>query len=213
MAQYEDFEPSYEWAQDAESDTLILALKGFKKENLKVQIGTNRRLKLRGEEQISVNKWRRINKEFTIPSHSSINGIKAKLEGGLLYIRLPKNITEITPPTQPYVNQTYARETREAPTPKEPEKGESVSETKEMRKIEEDDKNVDEDRAKPTTSKAKEMHETVNQKLPTTTLYGLVVKQNKLRKLLVAIFLFFAMGIYVKNAIFSAFRGSTIQDP
>jgi len=28
MAQYEDFEPSYEWAQDAESDTLILVLKG-----------------------------------------------------------------------------------------------------------------------------------------------------------------------------------------
>lgn len=25
---YEDFEPSYEWAQDEESDTLILMLKG-----------------------------------------------------------------------------------------------------------------------------------------------------------------------------------------
>jgi len=25
---YEDFEPSYEWAQDHESDTLILMLKG-----------------------------------------------------------------------------------------------------------------------------------------------------------------------------------------
>lgn len=180
---------------------------------MKVQIGTNRRLKLRGEEEISVNKWRRINKEFTIPSHSSINGIKAKLEGGLLYIRIPKNITEVTPPTQPYLNQTYARETREAATPEEPL--ESVSQTKEMRKIEEDDKFFDEDRAKPTTSKAKEMHETVNQKLP-TTLYGLVgdtMKKNKLPNLVVAIFLFFAMGIYVKNAIISAFRGSTIQDP
>ncbi|WVY95613.1 hypothetical protein V8G54_027764 [Vigna mungo] len=173
---------------------------------MKVQIGTNRRLKLRGEEEISVNKWRRINKEFTIPSHSSINGIKAKLEGGLLYIRIPKNITEITPPKQPYINQTYARETREAPTPEEPL--ESVSQTKEMR-------NIEEDRAKPTISKAKEMHETVNKKLP-TTLYGLVgdtMKQNKLPNLVVAIFLFFAMGIYVKNAIISAFRGSTIQDP
>jgi len=184
---------------------------GFRKENLRVQIGTNRRLKLSGEEEISEKKRRRINKEFSIPSHSSTNGIKAKLEGGLLYIRIPKNITEVKPPTQqPYENQKYPRETREAPTP-----------TPEEAKKGEDDRKVDEDRVKATSSKAKEMHEGVNQvekkvyqKLP-TTLYGLVgdiMKQNKLPNLVVAIFLFLAMGIYVKNVIMSAFGGSSNQD-
>jgi len=38
------------------------------------------------------------------------------------------------------------RETREAPTPEEPKKGESVSQTKEMSKLGEDDNNVDEHR-------------------------------------------------------------------
>ncbi|CAJ1967635.1 unnamed protein product [Sphenostylis stenocarpa] len=197
---YQDFEPSFEWVQDQQSDTLLLMLKGFRKENLRVQIGTNRRLKLRGEEQISENKWRRFNKEFTIPSHSNTNGIKAKLEGGILYIRIPKSITQVKPetssPTQP-----------KDPTQEEPEKGEVVSDTKEMGKEGEDDNNgeiVD-----------KKGEKKVFQRLH-TTLYGLVgdiVKQKKLPNLVVAIFLFLGMGMYVINAIKSTFGGSTIQDP
>ncbi|ESW17572.1 hypothetical protein PHAVU_007G250400 [Phaseolus vulgaris] len=229
---YQDFEPFHEWAQDEEAHTLILMLKGFRKENLRVQIGTNRRLKVRGEEQISENKWRRINKEFVIPPHSSTNGIKAKLQGDLLYIRIPKSITEVKPPTQPYVNQKYLRETKEAPTQEAPKKSELVSQINEMRKVGKDDKNGDEDRVKATTSKAKEVHETikhsdfqnnvdnkvekkVEQRLP-ETLYGLVgdiIKQKKLPNLVVAIFLFLGMGMYVKHAIKSTFGGSTIQEP
>jgi len=200
---------------------------------LRVKIGTNRRLKLRGEEQMSEKKWRRINKEFVIPAHSSTNGIKAKLEGGLLYIRIPKTITHVKPPTQPYANQKYPRQTNEAPTQEQPNKSESVSQTKEMRKVGKDDNNAGEDRVKATTSKAEEMHERIKhpdsknivdnnkvekkvyQMLP-TTLYGLVgdvMKQKKLPNLVVAIFLFLGMAMYVKNAIKSTFGGSTIQDP
>ncbi|KAK7355204.1 hypothetical protein VNO80_14453 [Phaseolus coccineus] len=228
---YQDFEPSHEWVEDEEAHTLILMLKGFRKENLRVQIGTNRRLKLRGEEQTSENKLLRINKEFVIPPHSSTNGIKAKLEGGLLYIRIPKSITEVKPPTQPYVNQKHLRETKEAPTQEEPQKSELVSQTKEMREVGKDDKNGYEDRVKATTSKAKEVPETikhsdfqnivdnkvekkVGQRLP-VTLYGLVgdiIKQKKLPNLVVAIFLFLGMGMYVKYVIKSTFGGSTIQE-
>ncbi|KAG4996867.1 hypothetical protein AAZX31_10G102200 [Glycine max] len=216
---YEDFEPSYEWAQDEESDTLILMLKGFRKENLRVQIGTNRRLKLSGEQQISENKWHRFNKEYTIPPHSNTNGIKAKLQGGLLYIRLPKIITEVKSTTKSPTPNLEAddnqRGTKETPTQEEPKTSE-VSQTKEMGKVGEDDNCVAQNRAKATTSEAQNMHETIDElsnkkvdrRLP-TTLYGLVgevVKQKKLANLVVVI-LFLGMGMYVKNAIKSFFGG------
>ncbi|TKY53392.1 Inactive protein RESTRICTED TEV MOVEMENT 2 [Spatholobus suberectus] len=235
---YEDFEPSYEWAQDGESDTLILLLKGFRKENLRVQIGTNRILKLKGEQQISENRWRRFDKEFAIPPHSNIKGIKAKLNGGLLYVRLPKNITEVnlatkSPTPNLEANDTGKKpseyktktkpESTESPTQEEPKTSE-VSQTKEMGKAGEDDTSVVQDRAKATTSEAQEMHETIDglgqgekkddQRLP-TTFYGLVrelVKQKKVANLLVVIFLILGMGMYVKNAIKSSFGGATIHE-
>ncbi|KAK7306684.1 hypothetical protein VNO77_44636 [Canavalia gladiata] len=206
---YEDFEPSYEWAQDEESVTLNLMLKGFRRENLRVQITTNRILKLGGEQQISDNKWRRFNKEFTIPPNSNTNEIKAKLQGSVLYITLPKIITEVKPETK-------------SPTPPEPPTLETPKEEPKASQV---------SRKKPQKEKEQpsyqthEMHETigglvkgdenkVEKRLP-TTLYGMVVevgKQKKLANLVVAILLVFVMGMYVKNAIKASFGGSRIQE-
>ncbi|XP_027341561.1 inactive protein RESTRICTED TEV MOVEMENT 2-like [Abrus precatorius] len=208
---YEDFEPSYEWTQDEQSDVLILMLRGFIRENLKVQISSNRILKIRGEQQISDNKWSRFNKEFTIPPHSNPNGIKAKLVGGLLYITLAKSNTEVKPVTKspvheapnheagdrakPMEDRTEAKhESTEAPRQEEP-KASEVSQKKSQKEKEQPsyDDSVVQNRAKATTHEAKEMHETIgglvkggekkaDKRLP-TTLSGLVVEIIEQKKL------------------------------
>ncbi|KAK7392943.1 hypothetical protein VNO78_21393 [Psophocarpus tetragonolobus] len=201
---YEEFEPPYEWVQEyEESDTLILMVKDFKKENLRVQISTNRMLKLSGEQQLSENKWRRFNIELPIPPHSNTNGIKAKFQGGLLYIRLPKIITEARPPTpnlrDDESQKIMPRGNEEGTTQKEPK-------TREVSQIKNDVN--------------KEMNEPIDglgyrgeKKVGQMSLYGLVgehVKQKKLVNLLVVILLLLSMAMHIKNAIKSSFGGSTI---
>ncbi|KAK7276561.1 hypothetical protein RIF29_17704 [Crotalaria pallida] len=98
---YEDFEPPHDWVHDETSDTLILMLPGFRREQLRVQIASTRILRLSGERQMSGNKWRQFRKEFPIPQESDTNGVSAKFENGILYIKLPKLITPIKPTPTP----------------------------------------------------------------------------------------------------------------
>ncbi|CAL0307508.1 unnamed protein product [Lupinus luteus] len=96
---YEEFEPPFDWAHDESSDTLILMLPGFRKEQLRVQIASTRVLRLSGERQIGDKKWRQFRKQFSIPSESDTNGVSAKFESGMLYVKLPKLIKPTQPPT------------------------------------------------------------------------------------------------------------------
>ncbi|KAJ1410270.1 HSP20-like chaperone [Sesbania bispinosa] len=198
---YKDFEPSYEWAQDQESDTLILMLKGFRKENLRVQISPNRILKLSGEQQIIDNTWRQFRKEFTIPSHSDSNAIKAKLEGGFLYVRLPKRITQANPepekPKHDESTETPAHEESEVSQKQDQKEQASHQTEKEMAKTGADDEN-----------------NVVQNKRPSPTLCGLIVEIGKQKKLanMVVIILVLVLWQYVKNVIKSYFGGSRIQE-
>ncbi|XP_019459295.1 PREDICTED: inactive protein RESTRICTED TEV MOVEMENT 2-like isoform X2 [Lupinus angustifolius] len=112
---FEDFEPPTEWVHDESSDTLILMLPGFKKEQLKVQIASTRVLRLSGERQISDNKWRQFRKEFPVPNESDTSGVSAKFENGMLYIKLPKYITPIK--TQPPIIQQAPKNPQQPSTP------------------------------------------------------------------------------------------------
>ncbi|WVZ21553.1 hypothetical protein V8G54_008875 [Vigna mungo] len=94
---HEDFIPPSDWDRQENSDTLILMLPGFKKEQLKVQVSSNRVLRLRGERKISDNKWRRFHKEVILSDSHDTTGINAKFEAGMLYIKLPKLIKPPTP--------------------------------------------------------------------------------------------------------------------
>ncbi|KAF5471930.1 hypothetical protein F2P56_008689 [Juglans regia] len=94
---YEDFEPQTEWAREEGFDTLIVLLPGFSKEQLRVQITSSRNLRVSGERSLGNDKWRRFQKELSIPSDVETNKITAKFEGGTLYIKHPKAITPAKP--------------------------------------------------------------------------------------------------------------------
>ncbi|KAE9614919.1 hypothetical protein Lal_00036166 [Lupinus albus] len=98
---YEEFEPPYDWAHDESSDTLILMLPGFRKEHLRVQIASNRVLRLSGERQINEKRWRKFQKQFSVPTESDTNGVSAKFESGMLYVKLPKLIKPTPQPPTP----------------------------------------------------------------------------------------------------------------
>lgn len=70
----------------------VFDLTGFRKEQLKVQVSSNRVLRLRGERKISDNKWRRFHKEVNLSDSHDTTGINAKFEAGMLYVKLPKLI-------------------------------------------------------------------------------------------------------------------------
>ncbi|MED6168318.1 hypothetical protein PIB30_010651 [Stylosanthes scabra] len=99
--EYQDIEPPFDWDHEKESDTLIVALPGFKKEQLRVQVTSTRKLRLSGERKIGDTKIRKFYKELSIPSDADTSSISAKFENGILYVKLPKVITPIPQPPAP----------------------------------------------------------------------------------------------------------------
>ncbi|XP_028752531.1 inactive protein RESTRICTED TEV MOVEMENT 2-like [Neltuma alba] len=91
---YEDFEPAFNWVREEESDTLVVLLSGFRRDEMKVQIATNRILKVSGEQKMEDKKSvrRRFYREFSVPRDININLISARFEDGKLYIKLPKTV-------------------------------------------------------------------------------------------------------------------------
>ncbi|XP_020213632.1 protein RESTRICTED TEV MOVEMENT 2 isoform X1 [Cajanus cajan] len=98
---FENFVPPSDWDRKKESDTLILMLPGFRKEQLKVQVSSKRVLKLSGERKISENKSRRFNKEEDLQAYHDTSGITAKFEAGMLYVKIPKIIDSTSKQEEP----------------------------------------------------------------------------------------------------------------
>lgn len=92
---YHDFEPSMEWVPEDDSDTLLVYLPGFAKEQLRVQLRA-RNLIISGERKLQDNTWSRFRVEFPVSANCDLNKISAKFEGNILYVRQPKVIT-LTP--------------------------------------------------------------------------------------------------------------------
>ncbi|MED6133459.1 hypothetical protein PIB30_028379 [Stylosanthes scabra] len=99
--EYQDIEPPFDWDHEKECDTLIVALPGFKKEQLRVQVTSTRKLRLSGERKIGDTKIRKFYKELPIPSDTDTSSIAAKFENGILYVKLPKVINSIPQPLPP----------------------------------------------------------------------------------------------------------------
>ncbi|KAL2999248.1 hypothetical protein AAZX31_09G149600 [Glycine max] len=89
---YEDFEPYCKWLTKDGQATLEINLKGFKKEQLKIQTYDWGILTIHGERLVdaSNDKWSRFRKEVKISKGCNMNSIRAKFSHGVLFIAMPK---------------------------------------------------------------------------------------------------------------------------
>ncbi|RWR80413.1 Alpha crystallin/Hsp20 domain-containing protein [Cinnamomum micranthum f. kanehirae] len=97
---YEDFQPPSDWVREEKSDTVVLHLPGFRKEQLRVQLdNSNNYLKVTGERLIdgTSNKWSRFRKEFRTPNDCNVNAVTAKFENATLYLIMPKDTSDTLP--------------------------------------------------------------------------------------------------------------------
>ncbi|KAI3823843.1 hypothetical protein L1987_05288 [Smallanthus sonchifolius] len=94
---YQDFEPSMEWVPEDDSDTLLVYLPDFAKEQLRVQLRA-RNLIISGERKLQQNTWSRFHVEFPVSGNCDLNKISAKFEGNMLFVRQPKLITLVAKP-------------------------------------------------------------------------------------------------------------------
>ncbi|CAN4120089.1 unnamed protein product [Withania somnifera] len=128
---YEDFVPSTELVQEQESDTLLLDLTGFKKEQVKVQLTKTGILKISGQRPVTgQNKLLRFQKDFPVSENCDKTKISAKFENGILYVKQPKLITSSvkkdqelpTPNAQPLKKDEEQMKGEKPPiaTPKKP---------------------------------------------------------------------------------------------
>ena len=70
----------------------LFIIAGFRREELKVQITSVGNLRVSGQRSLGKNKWKRFDKEFTIPPNVDTNAISAKYDENVIYVKLPKVI-------------------------------------------------------------------------------------------------------------------------
>ena len=74
---------------------------GFTKQQIKIQANIGeQKLKITGESRQGDNKWVGFKKKLTVSSDYDLNQVRARFEGGVLYIKHPKKITSPTKPVQ-----------------------------------------------------------------------------------------------------------------
>ncbi|CAI8586579.1 unnamed protein product [Vicia faba] len=220
---YDDFEPPSDWDHDDSSDTVILMIPGFMKEQLRVQVTSTRVLRVSGERQMNDKKWRRFRKEFSIPSHSDTSRVAAKFEAGILYVKLPKLINQQN--IAPTPTQQEPQKPQQQTIPQKPDTP-NTDHVSDQKKHQEPKKDIEEVSEKNEKGKAEESRDDENGKMekrPVTmemvsrqrqeyvnALCGLVdevKKQKQLVNVLLLVFLVLMFGIYVKNVINSFFSG------
>ncbi|KAJ0450211.1 putative alpha crystallin/Hsp20 domain, HSP20-like chaperone [Helianthus annuus] len=116
---YQDFEPSMEWVPEDDSDTLLIYLPGFAKEQLRVQLRA-RNLIISGERKLHQNTWSRFSVQFPVSGNCDLNKISAKFEGNILFVRQPKLITPAAKPEEvkPITPAAKLEEAKPAAPPK-----------------------------------------------------------------------------------------------
>ncbi|XP_077247818.1 uncharacterized protein LOC143887601 [Tasmannia lanceolata] len=102
---YEDFQPSSYWVREEGSDTHLIDLPGFRRDQLKVQIDNSGNMIISGECPLNGNKWSRFRKELRAPDNCNINEIRARFANGTLYVIMPKTIAPIIMDARPTPKQ------------------------------------------------------------------------------------------------------------
>ncbi|XP_040378529.1 protein kintoun-like [Oryza brachyantha] len=102
---YADFVPPHKLVEKADKKVLQIDLsgKGFKKEQLRVQIDNHGRLRISGERQVSGNQWSRFYKEFQVPEDCNAGDVRARFESKdrVLHVIMPKLSPEEPPKPTP----------------------------------------------------------------------------------------------------------------
>ncbi|XP_077243011.1 uncharacterized protein LOC143883557 [Tasmannia lanceolata] len=101
----EEFQPSSDWIREDGSDTLLIYLPGFRRDQCKAQIDNLGNLWVSGERPLDGNNWSRFRSNFRISNNCHVNEITAKFANGTLSITMPKKIPQVTSLTQPTPNQ------------------------------------------------------------------------------------------------------------
>ncbi|XP_049353925.1 inactive protein RESTRICTED TEV MOVEMENT 2-like [Solanum verrucosum] len=90
---YEDFVPTTELVQEQDSDTLLIDLTGFKKEQVRIQLTRTGVLKISGQRPVAESKWLRFQKDFPVSQNCDKTKISAKFENGILHVKQPNLIS------------------------------------------------------------------------------------------------------------------------
>ncbi|XP_052194194.1 protein RESTRICTED TEV MOVEMENT 2 [Diospyros lotus] len=86
----EGFKPIREWKQEEQFLFLVVYLPGFTREQLNVSTQGINTLRIRGWRLINSGRRQSFQEEFELPQECSMAGIRAKFEGGILTITIPK---------------------------------------------------------------------------------------------------------------------------
>ncbi|KAF8098267.1 hypothetical protein N665_0270s0036 [Sinapis alba] len=87
---YDEFDPVFNWKSEQGFEILTINLPGFRKEQLKVQVTSTRKVRVMGERHAGANRWIRLRKEFSIPENINVDSIAAIFEGTNLVVKLPR---------------------------------------------------------------------------------------------------------------------------
>ncbi|XP_059315002.1 inactive protein RESTRICTED TEV MOVEMENT 2-like [Lycium ferocissimum] len=114
---YEDFVPTTELVQEQDSDTHLLNLTGFKKEQVRVQLTGTAILKISGQKPVV--RQLRFQKDFPVSENCDKTKISAEFENGILYVKQPKLITSSDKKDQepPTANAQQPKKPADEPQP------------------------------------------------------------------------------------------------
>ncbi|KAK6779629.1 hypothetical protein RDI58_021813 [Solanum bulbocastanum] len=121
---YEDFVPTTELVQEQDSDTLLLDLTGFRKEQVRVQLTRTGVLKISGQRPVAESKWLRFQKDFPVSQNCDKTKISAKFENGILYVKQPKLITTSSEKKDQELPTSDAQQPKDEPQPTSEKKDE-----------------------------------------------------------------------------------------
>ncbi|XP_071729315.1 uncharacterized protein [Rutidosis leptorrhynchoides] len=114
---YEKFKPIHEWIRDDDHHILLVYLPGFRKKFLKVTTEDPNILRVRGERLAVGNKWNRFQEDFKIDETCKMNEIRAKFDGGILTISMPKKMINPSITTTPKPHEPMKTSTENVVSP------------------------------------------------------------------------------------------------
>ncbi|XP_043700077.1 inactive protein RESTRICTED TEV MOVEMENT 2-like [Telopea speciosissima] len=117
---YQDFDPLLEWIQEEGSDTLVLHLPGFKKEEVRLQLDRFGNLKITGERNVEENTWIRFIKNVQVPeANYDSDKLLANFESEILKVTMPKIIipTQLQPKPTPQKSPSVSKPKLQLPSP------------------------------------------------------------------------------------------------
>ncbi|CAD6270986.1 unnamed protein product [Miscanthus lutarioriparius] len=90
----QEFDPRYEWQENATSFILRIHLSGFRKQDFRVQVDSAGRLTVRGQRSDAAANPRhsRFSKVFQLPSTSNLDDIAGRFDAGVLTLTVPKRL-------------------------------------------------------------------------------------------------------------------------